>query len=109
MDLANTKTKNNAPLFSIYLINPTVLNAINYLRGVMASSWCAKDGATTFMDIIDNLGCQSNGIARIETSVSSLQTLQQVSDQLMQLDNFVQNSHAETTPLAANYMNIDNM
>lgn len=90
--------KNNGTLsLIIYLVNPPVLDTINYLWSVMTPSWCAKDGATSLMYIIDDLGCQRNGIARIETSISSLQMLQLWSVDGTRLKKI---SKSETTPLA---------
>lgn len=56
----------------VNLINASVLNAVNNFRRFMAPSWCPKDCATTFMDVINHLWCQRNCISGIETSVSPL-------------------------------------
>ena len=50
-----------------------IMDVINYLYGIMASSWRTKDGATSFVYIIDTLWCQGNSITSIEALVSILQ------------------------------------
>lgn len=55
------------------LINSTILNVIDYLVCVMTPSRCLKKGATTFMDVIDNLRRQPQRIFRVESFISSLQ------------------------------------
>lgn len=37
-----------------YLIDSTILNAVNYFWGIMSSSRCPKEGTTTLMDVTDN-------------------------------------------------------
>lgn len=38
-----------------YLIDATVLNAVYYPRGIMTTTWCPNDSATTLMDVVHNL------------------------------------------------------
>lgn len=60
------------------MVYSTVLDAVNYLWFTMASSRSSKDGSATFMDVIDNLGCQCNGVFCIETPVTSLSKLDKI-------------------------------
>lgn len=56
----------------IHLVYPPVLNIVNYLVGIMTSSWSLQESATTLMDIINNFRRQFNGIFGVEPSISSL-------------------------------------
>lgn len=64
-----TITSNN-----IHLVNTAILNTVNYFAGVMASSGGSKNSPTSLVDVIHRFRCQCDGVSRIETLVSTLNT-----------------------------------
>lgn len=56
----------------IYLIYATILNAVNDLHGVMASSRWSKNSSTPFVNVIYTLWSQGDGVASIEAFIPTL-------------------------------------
>jgi hypothetical protein len=55
------------------MVNPPILNCINDFDGVVASTRCTKNGASSFVNIIDQFRCQLNDITRVEALITALE------------------------------------
>ena len=60
------------PFSFIYLIYATILNAVNNLHGVMASSGWSENSPTPFVNVIYTLWSQGDGVASVEASIPTL-------------------------------------
>jgi hypothetical protein len=56
-----------------YMVDPPILNCINDFDSVVASTRCTKNGASSFVNIVDQFRCQLNDIARVEAFITALQ------------------------------------